>query len=244
VGDTRLAAFSNIEPQTARVFAGVGRNSGERAFRAAVRHSRHIRLLRIGIPCAVVVTLVVGVAIPAVLKPLRVLSKLPVDIGSVVVSGTKIMMQQPRISGFTRDNHRYDLTAQAAGQDLKNPDMVELQGIHATMEMQDDASVKLTARNGLYNSKTELLTLTSNIVVTSTNGQEALLSEAVLDTRSGTIVSESPVYVKTPTATINANRMEVADNGDLMRFERGVTVMLLPDSETAAALPHYEARSR
>jgi lipopolysaccharide export system protein LptC len=66
----------------------------------------------------------------------------------------------------------------------------------------------------------------------------------VLDTRSGTIVSESPVYVKTPTATINANRMEVADNGDLMRFERGVTVMLLPDSETAAALPHYEARSR
>ncbi|MFZ2136355.1 MAG: hypothetical protein WAV78_05385, partial [Xanthobacteraceae bacterium] len=99
-----MAAFSNIEPQTARVFAGVGRNSGERAFRAAVRHSRHIRLLRIGIPCAVVVTLVVGVAIPAVLKPLRVLSKLPVDIGSVVVSGTKIMMQQPRISGFTRDN--------------------------------------------------------------------------------------------------------------------------------------------
>jgi hypothetical protein len=38
--------------------------------------------------------------------------------------------------------------------------------------------------------------------------------------------------------------MEVADSGDLMRFERGVTVMLLPDSETAAALPHYEARSR
>ncbi|MFZ2139902.1 MAG: LPS export ABC transporter periplasmic protein LptC, partial [Xanthobacteraceae bacterium] len=142
------------------------------------------------------------------------------------------------------DNHRYDLTAQAAGQDLKNPDMVELQGIHATMAMQDDASVKLTAQNGLYNSKTELLTLTSNIVVTSTTGEEALLSEAVLDTRAGTIVSESPVYVKTPTATINANRMEVADNGDVMRFERGVTVMLLPDSETAAALPHHEARSR
>jgi lipopolysaccharide export system protein LptC len=122
--------------------------------------------------------------------------------------------------------------------------MVELQGIHATMAMQDDASVKLTAQNGLYNSKTELLTLTSNIVVTSTNGEEALLSEAVLDTRAGTIVSESPVYVKTPTATINANRMEVADSGDVMRFERGVTVMLLPDSETAAALPRYEARSR
>jgi lipopolysaccharide export system protein LptC len=237
-----LAAFSNIEPQTARVFAG-GRSS-ERAFRAALRHSRHVRLLRIAIPSAVVLTLIVAVAIPVVLKPLRVLSKLPVDLGSVVVSGTKIMMQQPRIAGFTRDNHRYDLTAQVAGQDLKNPDMVELQGIHATMEMQDDASVNLTAKNGLYNNKTELLTLSNNVVVTSTNGHEALLSEAVLDTRAGKIISESPVYVKTPTATINANRMEVTDGGDLMRFERGVTVMLMPDSEMAASLPHYEARGR
>jgi len=244
VGDTRLSAFSKIEPQAARVFAGVGRASGERALRTALRHSRRVRLLRIGIPAVVALILVVATAVPVVLKPLRELSKLPVDIGSVVVSGTKIMMQQPRIAGFTRDNHRYDLTAQAAGQDLKNPDLVELQGIHATMEMQDDASVRLTALNGLYNSKTELLTLTNNIVVKSTNGQEALLSEAVLDTRAGKIISESPVYVKTPTATINANRMEVAEGGDLMRFGGGVTVMLLPDSETAASLPHYEARGR
>lgn len=244
MGDTRLSAFSKIEPQAARVFAGVGRASGERALRTALRHSRRVRLLRIGIPAVVALILVVATAVPVVLKPLRELSKLPVDIGSVVVSGTKIMMQQPRIAGFTRDNHRYDLTAQAAGQDLKNPDLVELQGIHATMEMQDDASVRLTALNGLYNSKTELLTLTNNIVVKSTNGQEALLSEAVLDTRAGKIISESPVYVKTPTATINANRMEVAEGGDLMRFGGGVTVMLLPDSETAASLPHYEARGR
>ncbi len=239
-----MAAFSNIEPQPARVFAGVGRTTGDRAFRAALRHSRHVRLLRIGIPVLVVLSLAVTVAIPVVLKPLRALSKLPVDLGSVVVSGTKIMMQQPRIAGFTRDNHRYDLTAQAAGQDLKNPDMVELQGIHATIEMQDDASVRMTAQNGIYNSKTELLTLTNNIVVTSPNGHEALLSEAVLDTRAGKITSESPVYVKTPTATINANRMEVAEGGDLMRFERGVTVTLTPDSEMAASLPRYEARGR
>jgi lipopolysaccharide export system protein LptC len=239
-----LAAFSNTEPQIAGVFAGIGRRNGERAFSVAVRHSRHVRLLRMGIPIVVVFALVAGVAIPTLLKPLRTLSKLPVDLGSVVVSGTKIMMQQPRISGFTRENHRYDLTAQAAGQDLKNTDLVELQGIHATMEMEGDASVQLTARNGLYNSKTELLTLTSNIVVTSTNGHEALMSEAVLDTRAGKIISENPVFVKTPTATINANRMEVAEGGDVIRFERGVTVMLLAESETAASLRRLEARTR
>jgi lipopolysaccharide export system protein LptC len=139
------------------------------------------------------------------------------------------MMQQPRIAGFTHDNRRYDLTAQAAGQDLTKPDMVELQGIHATME-QDDGVVEATARAGLYNNKTELLTLSTDIVVTSTNGLEALLSEAVLDTRAGKIVSEKPVVVKTATLNVNANRMEVSDGGDVMRFERGVVVLLLGES--------------
>jgi len=234
-----LTAFSDIDPQAARVFSHAGRRNGERAFRAAVRHSRHVRILRIAVPAAVALALLGGIGFAVLLNPMRMLAKLPVDIGSVVVSGSKIMMQQPRLAGFTRDNRRYDLTAQAAGQDLTKPDMVELQGIHATMEMQDEAVFDTTARSGLYNSKTELLTLSNNIVVTSTNGYEALLSEAVLDIRAGKIVSEKPVLVKTSTLNINANRLEVSDGGDLMRFERGVTVLLLP--ETPA---RYEARSQ
>jgi lipopolysaccharide export system protein LptC len=234
-----LTAISDIDPQAARVFTRVGRGNGDRAFRAAVRHSRYVRMLRIAVPAAAVLALVGGIGFPALLGPMRMLSKMPVDIGSVVVSGTKIMMQQPRIAGFTRDNRRYDLTAQAAGQDITKPDLVELQGIHATMEMQDEAVFDTTARNGLYNSKTELLTLNNDIVVTSTNGYEAVLSEAVLDIRAGKIVSEKPVFVKTSTLNINANRMEVTDGGDVMRFERGVTVLLLPE-----AAVRYEARSR
>jgi lipopolysaccharide export system protein LptC len=234
-----LIAISDIDPQAARVFTRVGRGNGDRAFRAAVRHSRYVRMLRIAVPAAAVLALVGGIGFPALLSPMRMLSKMPVDIGSVVVSGTKIMMQQPRIAGFTHDNRRYDLTAQAAGQDITKPDLVELQGIHATMEMQDDAVFDTTARSGLYNSKTELLTLSNDIVVTSTNGYEAVLSEAVLDIRAGKIVSEKPVFVKTSTLNINANRMEVSDGGDVMRFERGVTVLLLPEAPV-----RYEASSR
>jgi lipopolysaccharide export system protein LptC len=97
----------------------------------------------------------------------------------------------------------------------------------------------MTALTGLYDSKTELLTLSNNVVVTSTNGNEAQLTEALLDIRAGKIVSEKPVLVKTSTLSINANRMEVSDGGDIMRFERGVTVTLLPESTES-----YEARSR
>jgi hypothetical protein len=42
--------------------------------------------------------------------------------------------------------------------------------------------------------------------------------------------------------SINANRLEVTDGGDVMRFERGVTVLL--QAETAAQVSSAEGRKR
>jgi lipopolysaccharide export system protein LptC len=101
-----------------------GRADGDRVFRAAVRHSRHVRILRVAIPAGIGLALVGSLAFWVLQKPLSILAKLPVQVGSLVVSGSKIMMQQPRVAGFTRDNRRYVMTAQAAGQDVTKPDLV------------------------------------------------------------------------------------------------------------------------
>ena len=229
-GGISLAGLSNVDQRRRPLLERTGRADGARVFRAAVRHSRRVRILRVAVPVAVIVAVACGIGVVMVSNPLGMLSKMPVDLGSLVVSGTKIMMQQPRIAGFTRDNRRYDLTAQAAGQDLTKPDQVELHGIQASMEMLDKSFFQTTARNGLYNTKSEQLTLTHNIVVTTSSGYQALLSEAVVDIRAGKIVSEKPVEVTTSTWTVNANRMEIGELGDFVRFERGVAVVLLPDS--------------
>jgi lipopolysaccharide export system protein LptC len=226
-------AVSDVNQGAPRVFARFGRADGDRAFRAAVRHSRHVRILRAAIPLTIVAVVLGGAAFAFLFKPLSVLSGMPVDVRSMVVSGTKIMMHQPRLAGVTRDNRHYNMVAQAAAQDLTKPDMLELQGIHATMEMRDKVTFETTAKDGLYNTKTEQLTLNHNIVVTSSSGYQAYLNEAVVDVRASRIVSDKPVEVKTATWTINANRMEVAESGDLMRFERGVFVTLLLDSTTS-----------
>jgi lipopolysaccharide export system protein LptC len=235
-------AVSDVNPAKRRGLTRFGRVDNDRAFRAAVRHSRQIRVLRLAIPVAVALAVVGAGVTVFVLEPLRALSKLPVDIGSLVVSGTKIMMQSPRLSGFTRDNRRYDLTAQTAGQDLTKPDLVELNGIQAIMEMQDQEVYETTAKSGLYDTKTEQLTLSTNIVVTSSSGYQALLSEALVDIKGGKITSEKPVEVKTDAWIVNANRMEIADSGNFMRFERGVIVTLLP--ENRAPVASAEARRR
>jgi len=233
-GMNSSTAVSDISERTPRAFAPF-RRDGDRAFRAAVRHSRHVRILRVAIPLSAVIVLAAGATFTFLFKPLRALSGMPVDIGSMVVSGTKIKMNQPRLAGVTRDSRHYDMVAQAAAQDITKPDMVELQGIHATMEMRDKVIFKTTAKDGVYNTKTEQLTLNHNIVVTSSSGYEAFLNEAVVDVRASKIVSDKPVEVKTATWTISANRMEVSDSGDLMRFDRGVFVTLLLDSTTSGA---------
>jgi lipopolysaccharide export system protein LptC len=229
-----LTAASDVKQRGQRPLPRFGRD-GDRAFRAAVRHSRHVRILRIAVPGGVVAAAVGGIVFAAVIKPLSVLSGVPVDVGSLVVSGTKILMQQPRLAGFTRDNRRYDMVAQAAAQDLTKPDMVELHGVQATMEMKDKVVFETTAKTGFYNSKTEQLTLSQNIVVTSSSGYQAFLSEAVLDVRASRVVSDKPVQVKTASWTIDANRMEVHDAGELMRFDRGVFVSLLLDGAVPVA---------
>jgi lipopolysaccharide export system protein LptC len=216
-------------PARRRALQQFGHANSDRVFRAAVRHSQRVRFVRVAIPAAAAAA-VAGLALFTVLaKPLRALSKMPVELGSVVVSGSKIMMQQPRIAGFTPDNRRYNLTAQIAGRDVTKPDMVELQGIHATIEMQDKSVFETTAQSGLYNTKSEQLTLSRNVVVTSSSGYQAMLSEATLDIRGGKITSEQPVELKSAAWIVNANRMEVAEGGSHMRFEHGVTFILLPE---------------
>jgi lipopolysaccharide export system protein LptC len=222
----QLAAISEFGPAEPQVFAG-GRND-ERVFRAAVRHSRRVRILRVAIPTGVAVAVLAALIATTWLKPLRMLAKVPIDISNLVVSGTKITMQQPRLAGYTNDNRHYDLTAQAAAQDLTKPDVIELHGIRANVEMKDKVSYEITAKSGVYNSRTEMLTLQNNIVVTSSEGDRARLSEAVIDIRGGKMMSEKPVEVSGAEWTLSGNRMEISEGGALIRFERGVTMTLMP----------------
>ena len=223
-----VTTVSQIHERGLRAYQAAGRTDGERMFRAAMRHSRFVRLLRVTIPVGLVVGGAAAIVVGTWLDPLRALARLPVNLGGLVVSGTKITMQAPRLAGFTRDQRSYVVVARAAAQDVTNPDLLELQDIDATMEMQD-GQFKVVARAGLYNNKTEMLTLQQNIVVTS-SAYEAHLSEALVNVRTSHIISERPVEVKMLQGTINANRLEVVNSGEVIRFERGVDMRLVGES--------------
>jgi lipopolysaccharide export system protein LptC len=217
---------TQIDRGSRHSFVANRRDTG-RVFRAAMRHSRMVRVLRIAIPIIIGLAGVGTIVLFKWLDPLRVLAKLPVNSKGLVVSGTKITMQQPHLVGFTKDSRPYSVTARTAAQDITNPDAVELQDIYATMATQDQGRIEVTARNGFYDGKTENLTLRNNIVLTSPT-YIARLQQAVVGVRIGHVVSEQPVEVQMLQGTINANRLEVVDSGKIIRFQRGVDMVLQP----------------
>jgi lipopolysaccharide export system protein LptC len=206
----------------------IGRSDDGRVFRAATRHSRFVRFLRMAIPAGILVIAAI-IVVATFFNPFRLIAAFPIDPGKISLSGTKIVMELPRLNGFTSDSRPYELTARAAAQDITKPEILELKDISSHVELKDGQNVTITSINGVYDTKSELLKLKDHIVLKSSSGHEGYLSEATVNVSTSYILSESPVEVKLPNGWLNANRLEVIENGDLIRFGGGVEVTLAPD---------------
>ena len=70
----------------------------EARFAVAARHSKLVRVLRKAVPASLIASMLVIIGI-SVFNPFRMLTNLPLDMAGVVVSGTKITMQSPHMTG-------------------------------------------------------------------------------------------------------------------------------------------------
>jgi lipopolysaccharide export system protein LptC len=209
-----------------------GRTNLERSVRKAGRHSVMVRVIRIGLPAALVVA---GAAYAGItyFKPVAMLAETPNVSGKLAVQGSKIIMDLPRIAGITRDQRSYRMTAETAVQDITKPDEVEMQNLHAEIEMADSDMVVITAKSGTYLTKGDTVVLREHVVVTSSQGYNAKLTQAVVNMKKGSVISQQPVEVRMPTGVINANGMELENSGEVVRFTNGVVFNL--DAEKQAS---------
>jgi lipopolysaccharide export system protein LptC len=202
-------------------------------FAAAARHSRLVRILRVAVPALVILAMAAIVG-RSVFNPFRILTNLPLDMGNLVVSGTKITMETPHLSGFSPDGRPYEMWAKTATQDLTDPDNVELATLRAKVLMEDQSTMTMDARTGVFNSKTQLLNLYKDIFLQSSTGYEARMTQAVIDIAKGTVASEEQVDVKLLNGTLVGQRLRILDHGEVVRFEGGVVMNLVMDPPTPA----------
>ena len=202
-------------------------------FARAARHSRMVRLLRVAVPAAVVLAMASIIAV-SVFNPFRILlPKIPVEMGNLVVSGTKITMELPHLAGFSTDQRPYEMWAKAAIQDLTDPDHVELKTLRAKVMMEDKSTVTMDARTGYFDSKQQMLDLRKDIFLQSSTGYEARMTQAYVDINKGTVVSDEHVDVKLLNGTLTADKLRIFNGGEVVRFEGNVVMNLdnLPAAE-------------
>jgi lipopolysaccharide export system protein LptC len=198
----------------------------EARFAIAARHSRMVRALRVAVPAAVILALTAIVAV-SIFNPFRMLlPKLPLDMGNLVVSGTKITMESPHLSGYTPDQRPYEVWAKTATQDVTDPDHVDLKTLRAKVLMEDQTTVTLDSRTGLMDTKQQLLDLRKDIFLQSSTGYEARLSQAFVDIAKGTVTSDEHVDVKLLNGTLTSDRLRITGGGEVVRFEGNVVMNL------------------
>jgi lipopolysaccharide export system protein LptC len=215
-------------------------------FAIAARHSRMVRVLRIAVPAAVILSLST-IRTVSVYNPFH-MPKLPVDISNLVISGTKVTMESPHMAGYSADRRPYDVWANTAVQDVTDPDHVELHTLRSKMLMEDQSTVTLEAVKGLMDTKQQLLDLRKDIYVQTSNGYEAWLSQAFVDMNKNTVTSDEHVDVKWADGKISADTMKIMNGGETVRFDGHVVMNIdkLPppaDAEPAPE-PARSAKSR
>jgi lipopolysaccharide export system protein LptC len=198
----------------------------EARFAMAARHSRLVRFLRIFVPGVVGLTMA-GLIFIAVVNPFRMLMpKLPLDMGNLVVSGTKITMESPHLAGYTPDRRPYEMWAKTAVQDVTDPDHVDLNKLKTKLLMQDGSTVFLDSLTGLFDNKAQTLDLHKDIFLQTTTGYEARLTQAHVDLVKNTVDSDEHVDVKLTNGTLTSDRLHIINGGEVVRFEGNVVMHL------------------
>ena len=200
--------------------------SREADFERAQAHSSAVKALKWVLP-------VLGLGIAAVFGGYTFLSRVPqlsYDLASVAYADGKLVMASPKLNGVTKDNRPYSMKADRAIQDPAQQNIIQLEGIDATVPIDPTNSAAILAERGIYDSTANTLEITSALNVTSTNGMTAKLDSAFLDIDEGTLKTSKPVEITRNGSVIAADSMSIGENGKVLVFENRVRLNIVPNA--------------
>jgi lipopolysaccharide export system protein LptC len=190
--------------------------SRAQSFRAASRHSSHVAMLRrlilasaiLGSASFVIVTWFNPFAAP----------KAEVSVKGTNLDGTRVTMEQPRLAGYRKDGRPYEVNADTGVQDVRQPNVIELNNLDAKIGMIDQTTVRVLSSAGIYDSFREFMDFHQAVRIRSTN-YDIDMKSAKMDFKSGTMITDESVKVLITEGVIQADRMDMRDNGQNLVFE-------------------------
>lgn len=205
-----------------------------KAFRAAARHSFVVGSLKLLLP----ITAVGFLSLFFISSDLSItIDGQTATVEAINISSDKLQMVNPRLEGFSEKNGAYRVTANAAYQQVSQPDVIELDQVQATVKNPAQGNIKVTAKKGIFYSKREHLDLTGDIRITSESGLSADLQVAEIDMKNQVMKSAKPVAVDLNGSTINAEQMVVHSDQRMIKFQKNVKARMKEQSQPSAPAP-------
>lgn len=184
----------------------------ERAFAAARRHSRRVRVARRGLEIGVVAVLVALAGFAALRNFAPVLRDVAFE--GIGFEGGRITMDKPRLSGARPGGGAYDITAAKAMQDALHPGDVDLALIGGEITMPNREVSRLFASSGHYQGADETLDLSGNVRLLNPR-YEITLRSVHIEFKKGDYVSNEPVQARIlPDTEITADSFVVRDGAE------------------------------
>ncbi len=191
-------------------------------FVRAQRHSSRVRFMKRALPVGAVGLVVVFAVAAWLSSP----GSIGFQLGSTSVEDGRLVMQNPKLDGFTSDNRPYSMSAARASQVIGAGDRIDLEQINARLPLEGDDWVTVITESGTFDRTANRLDVTSPMSVQTEKGINARFQSAIVDISSGALQTNDPVEIDLDGTNVTADSMQIADDGAVLIFENRVRMRI------------------
>jgi len=126
------------------------------------------------------------------------------------------------VNGIDGQKQPYQVTAKRGWQDGSTPNLVHLELPVGVFRRASGTKYTITGNSGLYDTHVKSLDLEGSVVLKQEGRFTAAMDKANIAVNQKKLTSASPVVANFASGTVNANGMEITDDGNRILFLNGV----------------------
>ena len=187
------------------------------------RYSRFVAWMKLALPAAAMMLVLLVVVWPRIQSAVEKISKLPrIDFSQA----RDLRMVNLHYAGKDKHDRPFTVTAESARQQSEADDLVELEGPKADMTTESDSWLALNAYTGVYRPQSQLLDLFGDVEVFQDKGNQFVTDSAHIDMAKGNAEGSDPVEGHGPFGTIKAQGFRIENQGDVIIFTGRTELMI------------------
>ena len=126
------------------------------------------------------------------------------------------------VNGIDDEKQPYQVTARRGWQDGKTPNLVHLEEPVGVFRRASGTKYTITGTTGLYDTKIKSLDLDGNVVLEQEGRFKARMDKANIAVKEKRLTANTPVSAQFGSGTVDANGMQITDDGARILFLNGV----------------------